>query len=146
MPCPHNKITLVKRSQLQSAVAAAAYQSGEKLFCEYDQEVKHYPKKRAIVHNEILLPANAPKEYADRNTLWNSAEEMNLKDSQGNFLTSLTVVKDQFCVVYDYTSVNIAVADDNTMENVLIPKYALLSQDDYFHSRDSFHPISNDSF
>ena len=35
MPCPHNKITLVKRSQLQSAVAAAAYQSGEKLFCEY---------------------------------------------------------------------------------------------------------------
>ena len=59
---------------------------------------------------------------------------MNLKDSQGNFLTSLTVVKDQFCVVYDYTSVNIAVADDNTMENVLIPKYALLSQDDYFHS------------
>ena len=74
MPCPHNKITLVKRSQLQSAVAAAAYQSGEKLFCEYDQEVKHYPKKRAIVHNEILLPANAPKEYADRNTLWNSAE------------------------------------------------------------------------
>lgn len=47
---------------------------------------------------------------------------------------------------YDYTSVNIAVADDNTMENVLIPKYALLSQDDYFHSRDNFHPISNDSF
>lgn len=74
------------------------------------------------------------------------SEEMNLKDSQGNFLTSLTVVKDQFCVVYDYTSVNIAVADDNTMENVLIPKYALLSQDDYFHSRDNFHPISNDSF
>ena len=71
---------------------------------------------------------------------------MNLKDSQGNFLTSLTVVKDQFCVVYDYTSVNIAVADDNTMENVLIPKYALLSQNDYFHSRDNFHPISNDSF
>ena len=58
----------------QSAVAAAAYQSGEKLFCEYDQEVKHYPEKRGIVHNEILLPANAPPEYADRNTLWNAAE------------------------------------------------------------------------
>ena len=74
MPCPHNKITIVKRSQLQSAVAAAAYQSGEKLFCEYDQEVKHYPEKRGIVHNEILLPANAPQEYTDRNTLWNAAE------------------------------------------------------------------------
>ena len=74
MPCPHNEISIVQRSQRQSAVAAAAYQSGEKLFCEYDQEVKHYPEKRGIVHNEILLPANAPPEYADRNTLWNAAE------------------------------------------------------------------------
>ena len=74
MPCPHNEISIVQRSQQQSAVAAAAYQSGEKLFCEYDQEVKHYQKKRGIVHNEILLPANAPRSYADRNTLWNAAE------------------------------------------------------------------------
>lgn len=74
MPCPHNEITIVQRSQQQSAVAAAAYQSGEKLFCEYDQQVKHYPEKRGIVHNEILLPANAPRSYADRNTLWNAAE------------------------------------------------------------------------
>ena len=58
MPCPHNEITIVQRSQRQSAVAAAAYQSGEKLFCEYDQQVKHYPEKRGIVHNEILLPEN----------------------------------------------------------------------------------------
>jgi len=74
MPCPHNEITIVQRSQRQSAVAAAAYQSGEKLFCEYDQQVKHYPEKRGIAHNEILLPANAPRSYADRNTLWNAAE------------------------------------------------------------------------
>ena len=54
MPCPHNEITIVQRSQRQSAVAAAAYQSGEKLFCEYDQQVKQElpahksaaPKKR----------------------------------------------------------------------------------------------------
>ena len=74
MPCPHNEISIVQRSQQQSAIAAVAYQSGEKLFCEYDQQVKHYPEKRGIVHNEILLPANAPPEYADRNTLWNAAE------------------------------------------------------------------------
>ena len=48
MPCPHNEISIVQRSQQQSAVAAAAYQSGEKLFCGYDQEVKHYPEKRGI--------------------------------------------------------------------------------------------------
>ena len=48
MPCPHNEISIVQRSHRQSAVAAAAYQSGEKLFCEYDQEVKHYPEKRGM--------------------------------------------------------------------------------------------------
>ena len=61
MPCPHNEISIVQRSQQQSAVAAAAYQSGEKLFCEYDQQVKHYPEKRGIrssplkVRGRILL-------------------------------------------------------------------------------------------
>ncbi len=74
MPCPHNQISIVRRSNRQSAVAAAAYQSGEKLFCEYDQKIKQYPEKRGIIHNEILLPANAPPEYADRNALWNAAE------------------------------------------------------------------------
>ena len=40
IPCPHFKITIVKRSQGQSAVAGAAYQSGERLFSEYDQKTK----------------------------------------------------------------------------------------------------------
>ena len=90
MPCPHNEISIVQRSHRQSAVAAAAYQSGEKLFCEYDQEVKHYPEKRGIVHNEILLPANAPLEYTDRNTLWNAAEavEKQWKDRKSTRLNS----------------------------------------------------------
>ena len=60
MPCPHNEISIVQRSQQQSAVAAAAYQSGEKLFCGYDQEVKHYPEKRGILNVTLTnktLPA-----------------------------------------------------------------------------------------
>ena len=74
MPCPHCKITIVKRSENESAVSAAAYQSGEKLFSEYDQQQKYYPYKTEVTHKEILLPPNAPPEYADRNTLWNAAE------------------------------------------------------------------------
>ncbi len=89
MPCPHNEITIVQRSQRQSGVAAAAYQSGEKLFCEYDQQVKHYPEKCGIVHNEILLQANAPQEYADRNTLWNAAEAVEPKRWKNNGTPSL---------------------------------------------------------
>ena len=74
MPCPHCKITIIKRSENESAVSAAAYQSGEKLFSEYDQEQKYYPYKNEVTHKEILLPPHVPPEYADRNTLWNSAE------------------------------------------------------------------------
>ena len=74
MPCPHHDIKIVQRSNHQSAVAAAAYQSGERLFSEYDQKQKYYSEKRGIVHTEIMLPLHAPPEYADRNTLWNAAE------------------------------------------------------------------------
>ena len=74
MPCPHCKITIIKRSENESAVSAAAYQSGEKLFSEYDQEQKYYPYKNEVTHKEIMLPPHVPPEYADRNTLWNSAE------------------------------------------------------------------------
>ena len=74
LPCPHCKITIIKRSNNESAVSAAAYQSGEKLFSEYDQEQKYYPYKNEVTHKEIMLPPHAPPEYADRNTLWNSAE------------------------------------------------------------------------
>ncbi len=74
MPCPHCKITIIKRSNNESAVSAAAYQSGQKLFSEYDQEQKYYPYKNEVTHKEIMLPPHAPPEFADRNILWNSAE------------------------------------------------------------------------
>ena len=74
MPCPHHDIKIIQRSNHQSAVASAAYQSGERLFSEYDQKQKYYSHKSEIVHTEIMLPPHAPPAYADRNTLWNAAE------------------------------------------------------------------------
>ena len=77
MPVPHLNIRIVQRSKGSSAVAGAAYQAGEKLFSEYDQKSKdHRRKQKEVVYTEIMLPANAPPEYADRETLWNSAEEV----------------------------------------------------------------------
>ena len=73
-PCPHFDVKIIQRSKRQSAVASAAYQSGERLFSEYDQKQKYYSHKSEIVHTEIMLPPHAPPEYADRNTLWNAAE------------------------------------------------------------------------
>lgn len=74
MPCPHYSIKISKRSKGQSAVAQAAYQSGDRLFSERDNKTKYYSDKRGIIYTEIMLPVNAPAEYADRNTLWNAVE------------------------------------------------------------------------
>lgn len=74
MPCPHYRIKISTRSKGQSAVAQAAYQSGDRLFDERENRTKYYSDKRGIVYTEILLPVNAPSEYADRNTLWNAVE------------------------------------------------------------------------
>ena len=76
MPVPHLNIRIVQRSKGDSAVAGAAYQAGERLFSEYDQQWKNYLRKKEVVYTEIMLPINAPPEYADRATLWNSAENI----------------------------------------------------------------------
>ena len=75
MSAYHFHVTQIKRSKGQSAVACAAYRSGEKLFSEYYGEVSDYTRKRGIVHSEILLPSHAPPKYSDRQTLWNAVEK-----------------------------------------------------------------------
>ena len=76
MPNPHFNISITQRSRGQSAVAGAAYQSGDRLFSEYDQKYKDYSRKSGVIYTEIMLPSNAPPEFADRETLWNAAEEI----------------------------------------------------------------------
>ena len=71
----HCSIKIIKRSQGRSAIAAAAYRSGEKLTNEWDGITHDYTKKGGVVYSEILLPACAPSEFSDRSTLWNSVEE-----------------------------------------------------------------------
>lgn len=56
-------------------MASAAYRSGEKLHSEYYGEDSDYTRKGGVVCSEILLPPQAPQEYADRETLWNAVEK-----------------------------------------------------------------------
>ena len=74
MPCPHFEINIVKRSEGGSAVDAAAYQTGEKLYSEWEKKYMYQGTKEELAHKEIMLPAHAPPEFSDRQTLWNSAE------------------------------------------------------------------------
>jgi len=70
----HGKV--ISRGQGRSAVGAAAYRSGEKLTNEKDGITHDYTKKGGVVYTEIILCENAPKEYQDRATLWNSVENI----------------------------------------------------------------------
>ena len=62
-------------------MSAAAYQSGEKLFSEYDGQWKSGDHQERIVFKDILLPPNAPKAYAERQTLWNAVDASETKDN-----------------------------------------------------------------
>ena len=53
----------------------AAYRAGEKLYSEYYGLVSDYTRKGGVMYTEILLPPQAPCEYADRQTLWNAVED-----------------------------------------------------------------------
>lgn len=72
----HFKVKIINRKSGRSAVASAAYRSGEKLVNEYDGLEHDYTKKHWIEYKEIILPECAPNEYKDRNTLWNAVEKI----------------------------------------------------------------------
>ena len=57
-----------------SVTGAAAYQSGDKLYSEYEHEWKSGDHLERIIHKEILLPPNVPEKYRDRATLWNAVD------------------------------------------------------------------------
>ena len=72
----HLCIKIISRGKGKSAVAASAYRSGEKIKNEYDGIVHDFTRKGGIAHTEILLPQNAPQEFANRSVLWNSVEKI----------------------------------------------------------------------
>ena len=71
----HFHVTQIKRSAGQSAIASAAYRSGEKLHSEYYGEDSDYTQKGGVICSEILLPPNAPPSFSNRETLWNEVEK-----------------------------------------------------------------------
>ena len=71
----HCHCQVISRGQGRSAVAAAAYRSGEKITNSYDGVTHDYRKKKGIVYKEIMLCENAPEEWKDRALFWNNIEQ-----------------------------------------------------------------------
>lgn len=88
----HFSISMISRGKNKSAVASAAYISCEKLTNEWDGVTHDYHNKKGLLHAEIFLPENVPKEFQDRSFLWNSVE-LNEKASNAqlarNFIIAL---------------------------------------------------------
>ena len=89
----HFSVNIISRGKGKSAVASAAYISGEKIKNEWDGVTHDYTRKQGVISKEIFLPDHAPKEYKDRKTLWNSVELFE-KNSNAqlarNFIISLS--------------------------------------------------------
>ena len=70
----HFSVNIISRGKGKSAVASAAYISGEKIKNEWDGVTHDYTRKEKVLVKNIILPDHAPEEYKDRKTLWNSVE------------------------------------------------------------------------
>ena len=75
MPCPTGSFKIISRGKGQSCMASCAYYSGEKKYSEYECCWKYPHSSPARVKwVEVMLPPNAPRAYADPQTLWNAVD------------------------------------------------------------------------
>ena len=72
----HTHVDIVSRSKGASVIAKAAYNARDKLRDEYYVKVHDYSKKDDLVFSKIFLPEHIPKEFSNREYLWNSVEKI----------------------------------------------------------------------
>ncbi len=70
----HLSVKVISRSSGRSAVAAAAYRGAERLHDERLDREHDFTNKDGVIHSEVMLPEDAPEEFADREKLWNAVE------------------------------------------------------------------------
>ena len=97
----HFHVGQIGRAKGFSAVAAAAYRSGEELECDYYGESHDYTKKGGVLYTEIFLPDYAPDRLRNRSVLWNEVEKIEKHP------------KAQLCYSFDIALQNELSFDDN---------------------------------
>ena len=79
----HLSAKIVSRSEGRSAVAAAAYRSGQSLHDHRTAQTFDYTHKAGVDYSEILAPPQAPSWVHNREQLWNAVEQAeHRKDAQ----------------------------------------------------------------
>lgn len=72
----HTHVDIVTRSKGHSVIAKAAYNARDKLQDEYYGKTHDYSKKTDLVFSKIFLPEHIPKEFSNREYLWNEVEKI----------------------------------------------------------------------
>jgi hypothetical protein len=86
----HCSIKIISRAGGRSAVASAAYRSGERLYNDEIGIIHDFTNKGGVIMNEIILPVNAPERYQDREILWNEVQKIE-KRSDAQFAREIEV-------------------------------------------------------
>lgn len=143
----HCTCKIISRGQGRSSVGAAAYRSGEKLYNEYDGIEHDYTKKGGVVYSEIMLCENAPKEYQDRQTLWNAVEQIE-KSSKAQLAREYEVAlpvelsrEEQIKLVRDF-------AKENFVDNGMCVDFSIHDKEDgnpHAHIMLTTRPIEQDN-
>ena len=86
----HCSIKIISRAGGRSAVASAAYRSGEKLYNDETGITHDFTRKGGVILCEIMLPPNAPERYKNREVLWNEVQQIE-KRSDAQFAREIEV-------------------------------------------------------
>ena len=102
-------------------VLAAEYRSGEPLY-EKRREILHDKHKirTDVIYKEILLPENAPREYFNREALWNAIDEAETKQNKTKPNQARTAKDIEFFLSNDKDiriKSQIAIAREHAIEN-----------------------------
>ena len=108
-------IKICGRSKGQSAIAASAFRSGEKLKDYETGQTFNYPEKEGIVFSEVCLCDNATAEYSDRETLWNAVHKVDHRSYKRQGIDKIPTIHE------GYTAREIA-ARGGTSERIEINK------------------------
>jgi MobA/MobL family len=107
----HNSVSVIKRSAGKSAIAAAAYRSGDKLTDERTGLTHDYRSKSGVDYSVVLTPIEADW-IADRQQLWNKVEAAE-KRGDAQLAREITVAipielsrNNQIALVRDYVQAN----------------------------------------
>lgn len=107
-----------------SAVAAAAYRSGEALYSERDGLTKIYKQRNTAPECYILAPTNAPDWVKDRERLWNEVEKIE-KQKNAQLVREIRLALPKELSDADQKSVLLQFCKDNFSDKGMVADIAI---------------------